>query len=73
MNRTIVNNVEWISVEDRLPQYDKEVVYIDKSNDIHLGRLESGMGKEIYWTHYDFLEDEDVTHWMPLPHPPKEF
>ena len=59
---------EWISVEDRLPEkegvylvhttyniIETEVFYISKYDDIS------------YWWDLDGM----VTHWMPLPEPPK--
>lgn len=59
---------EWISVEDRLPEkegvylvhttyniIETEVFYISKHDDIS------------YWWDLDGM----VTHWMPLPEPPK--
>ena len=64
--------MEWISVEERLPEIDKQVLYVDSEKDIYLGQLLSGMGKGIFWSSYDFLEDHDITHWMPLPPLPKE-
>lgn len=61
---------KWISVEDRLPEEPGEVLmalygrvciawyHID-------GRFESGSGLV-------FSAEKAVTHWMPLPEPPKE-
>lgn len=65
-----LKNMEWISVIDRLPEKDTNVIYYDKNKYMYIGCLMSDMGKEIYWSHYDFLEDKDVTHWMPLPKAP---
>lgn len=63
---------KWIKCSDRLPEKDKIVLYTDgKNNNIYLGSLNSGMHTEIYWSHYDFLEDTGITHWMPLPEAPK--
>jgi len=65
--------MEWISVKDRLPDIDLKCLYTDgEEKNIYLGSLVSGMGKDVYWSHYDFLEDTGITHWMPLPYPPKE-
>ncbi len=67
--------MEWISVKDRLPKIEEEVLaYAGKKPwgpDIHVGNLQEGYDS-IYWTYYDYLEWHDVTHWMPLPEPPKE-
>ncbi len=75
---------EWISVKERLPEleqkvlatsepYDKEiyndnthVAFITSFLDIYTG-LECN-----YFTYYDYMEWKEVTHWMPLPKPPKE-
>lgn len=63
--------MEWISVKDRLPEEDEEVLYTDTKN-IYLGFLDSERGR-VYWTHYDYLEDKNISHWMPLPMPPAVF
>lgn len=56
---------EWISVKDRLPKEGDRVVVFRSSRfvnqKIHL----------IYWQVSD-PSDFHVTHWMPLPTPPKE-
>lgn len=64
--------MEWISVKDKLPEKEKNVLYCDIETEIYLGMLIDGMDKEIYWSHYDYLEDHDITHWMPLPNPPEK-
>jgi len=57
---------QWISVDDRLPEGDGEVLVWD-GEDIH-ACFRSGQG--------DFLSGvgsllvTSVTHWMPLPEPP---
>lgn len=61
-----VNPCEWISVEDRLPDEDVRVlVCID--SDRHYIKMDTDRilkGKWVRWSTY-------VTHWMPLPEPPK--
>lgn len=66
---------EWIKCCDKLPQMDEPVLawdgeYIEKAfrTDVY---LESD-GIQWIWTYYDYMEWKDVTHWMPLPKPPKE-
>ena len=59
--------MKWISVKDRLPDVEMEVLVFD-GYDIGTGYL-----KENYeW----FLFSENlyikITHWMPLPEPPKK-
>lgn len=66
---------EWISVEEILPKNDEEVlvcaynsklkfstVFIDEYND-------EGKWGEFSWLYDDYVWS--VTHWMPLPEPPK--
>ena len=57
---------EWISVKDRLPEEDIRVlVYINSDRSytkLDTDRLSNG--KFVRWY-------KDVTHWMPLPEPPK--
>lgn len=60
---------EWISVKDRLPEEEKEVL-------CYLG---NALGKGLivaFRRHGDWYFDgwkcPTVTHWMPLPEPPKE-
>jgi hypothetical protein len=63
---------QWISVKDRLPEIEKEILYTDsKYNEIYLGIMSLDDELNPYFTHYDFLEDKGITHWMPLPNLPE--
>ena len=57
---------EWISVEDELPEDDEVVIICTDKNFVYAGEL---IGDT--W----FLDNDSwtatVTHWMPLPNPPK--
>ncbi len=59
---------EWISVKDRLPENDDRVlVYLDSERSytkIDTDRIYYRGGQWVRW-------GNDVTHWMPLPTPPK--
>ena len=65
----------WISVGDELPP--KESEYDDLSNNVL-----ATDGKEIYesvynhdfedWFTHDMWGLDNITHWMPLPQPPKK-
>ena len=60
---------EWISVDDRLPKNEKEGVLIA----LRWGMVDIGWYEEGQWSS-EFVneyEDGEVTHWMPLPQPPK--
>lgn len=61
--------MEWISVEDKLPNESERVLSISKfENEIKVDYFI--YLPEIIWVCR--LEDEIVTHWMPLPKPPEE-
>jgi hypothetical protein len=55
----------WISVEDRLPEILKPVLFV--SND----EVWDGALIPDRWVSSNGYEFFDVTHWMPLPEPPK--
>lgn len=64
---------KWISVKERLPEYDRKVLVTDvRDGYISTGELMRHV--EDYW----YCEDEmrlptsEITHWMYLPEPPKE-
>lgn len=71
----------WVSVKDRLPElrqevlvwYDNgyEVAYLQKFEPPKLQYPQFNNVEMFEWCFGDF-EDFDVTHWMPLPEPPKE-
>ena len=75
---------QWISVDDRLPE--ESGLYITFGCTAVPVRMphnfDKDMGKFGVWWDYDtdgkkhpryrFIEAEDITHWMPLPEPPKE-
>jgi len=60
-----------------MPEDDEEVLFAvvypwDKKTRVTLGRRRTRNGK-IWWANsYCHFSDYDVTHWMPLPEPPKE-
>jgi hypothetical protein len=69
--KTMMN--DWISVDDRLPD-DAELVLFRLLN---RPKTDKGIwlaGCKTFETEYtcDYYFVEDVTHWIPLPPPPKE-
>lgn len=81
------NNAGWISVKDRLPELKKEVmVYAVGKIEGFTGRhayalcdrfvqhvFPSSPGHERWSTPWEYFHtDYEITHWMPLPEPPKE-
>ena len=58
----------WISVEERLPEEGKEVLIYVRNYHVTIGRLYNS------WMTsggYNWHARERVTHWQPLPEPPK--
>ena len=55
---------EWISVNDRLPEQWEEAICIAADGDMMIGKY-----TEWGWMFPCYFED--LTHWMPIPEPPK--
>ena len=55
---------EWISVKDRLPEQGEEAICIAADGDMMIGKY-----TEWGWMFPCYFEE--LTHWMPLPEPPK--
>ena len=76
-------NVEWIKVSDRLPE-TKGFYLVVYANDSNPAESTEYYWSGIHWhcddmdIDDDFLDEferihnDSVTHWMPLPEPPKE-
>lgn len=64
----------WISVEERLPEPEKEVIILNKRKRIDIDFLTDDFEGGYYWWKSDdiiFCEDDEITHWMPMPELPK--
>lgn len=60
---------EWTSIEDRLPEKDEYVLVCrEVADDLAIGVWD---GVDWYTNHPGFTTGEAITHWMPLPYPPK--
>lgn len=63
---------EWISVEERLPEVDTNVLVITASGSFKVARCNIYKnGTLVLWATNDGLGERAITHWMPLPEPPK--
>ena len=63
----VAPRAEWISVEERLPDENGRFLTVDKKGDMMV----------CYWEkHFGWFamvcNKNAITHWMPLPEPPKE-
>lgn len=63
---------EWISVEERLPEVDTNVLVITANGSFKVARCNLYKnGTLVLWATNDGLGERAITHWMPLPEPPK--
>lgn len=57
--------MKWIPVEERLPKDNYNVLVLHRNGYVVINAW--------LWTHWAFgYERNSITHWMPLPAPPKE-
>lgn len=68
--------MEWISVNERKPENLQKVLAIDTYSEIFRVAFNTDFGEK--WRYvisgggvYVSLEVYNITHWMPLPEPPK--
>jgi hypothetical protein len=75
--------MEWISVKESLPdKYERVLVTDGKYTCMHYKQsacnYEGSEGDDLYgnwcyqWRDGCYLADGNVTHWIPLPQPPKD-
>lgn len=70
-------NPVWVSINDKMPEKDEEVLLRFESGNMAVGWWDSFSECIVDWYCYagdDFYEYcfDTPTHWMPLPEPPKE-
>lgn len=64
----ILKNYKWVSVDESLPIYEGLVLAVDKNNTIRLS-----IYTDLGWTsQFGNPIVARITHWHPLPEPPKE-
>lgn len=70
----------WISIKESLPKLDDRVLLFNSANNkIYIGEMEYvyDCENECDSHHWyvqeisEFLEDGNISHWMPLPNPPE--
>ena len=74
-DRLIANGVtvqEWISVNDRLPEEAVDIIVYTTKKRIAFGYLYDGHFRDEEHEIMASWNIGEVTHWMPLPEPPKE-
>ena len=63
---------KWISVEERLPEHLYDMCLICADGFIEVATWALDKHKMCTWFFVDGEYEVGVTHWMPLPEPPKE-
>lgn len=62
---------EWISVDERLPDPGLPILIFTRKNRYYVGYYYKAVVDTTYTGFYADSVKRDVTHWMPLPEPPK--
>lgn len=62
---------KWISVEEKLPEYNERVVATNKFGDVIIGKIVSTPKNGVCVCACGEYIDLWVTHWMPLPRLPE--
>ena len=63
-----VQQMRWIPVEERIPRPEENPVLVYDYSGVSMAWHTKAMG----WSYKTSLPCVEVTHWMPLPSPPKE-
>ena len=66
---------KWINIKDGVPKHCQEVIvcwnnFASCKREIHAATYSGDFG--YFYIHKAGLAVKDITHWMPLPEPPKE-
>lgn len=62
---------KWISVKDRLPQHNEFVLCVGTSGIMEVLRCDLGLNNYVFMNLNLSHQVIGITHWMPLPAPPK--
>ena len=64
---------EWVNVKEKLPSIGKALVFSGVAG-VMVGYFAGHNTSHYVWKSYIgyVFWDDEVTHWMPLPEPPKE-
>ena len=70
--RGMDNALKWIPVGERLPNKWGSAIVYRKGEHYSMLRYTPALGWHFYDSEWGDVTVDDVTHWMPLPEPPKE-
>ena len=68
---SVAPRAEWISVEERVPDAETPVLVFTKKGSFYVGYYYKAVTNPGFTGFYADCAKRDVTHWMPLPEPPK--
>ena len=63
---------KWISVEERLPEKTITACLVYADGRTQVADWTHDKWGEDWWFYVDGEYDPEITHWMPMPEPPKE-
>ena len=65
--------MNWISVKDKLPEKEVDIIIENDIGEVMFGNYSSDCyGDKFFTTNFEqYLLPGNVTHWQPLPEPPK--
>ncbi|MFQ8982707.1 MAG: DUF551 domain-containing protein [Evtepia sp.] len=71
---TLTPQNEWVSVEERLPENGQIVLFHQKDGFIYCAEYFAGnaLMSPGWFIDNDSWDAKEVTHWMPIPAPPKK-
>ena len=72
-----ITKINWISVEDKLPKDRQQILVYIQENESHgifevchyYENCEFSPRKFSCYDHFQYVVEEDVSHWMPLKEP----
>lgn len=66
-----MQEMSWISVKDKLPPFGQQVI-VCRPDNLGKPKVEQGCRDLNGWWRVYGTRTKRITHWMPLPEPPKE-
>ncbi len=70
--KRLIEDGKWISVEERLPEDNQEVITYSSSGEIEVLIYDNHDIKDTFVKYGALVRVYNVTHWMTIPKPPKE-
>ena len=62
--------MSWINIKNQIPDIREDVLMVDKFENFYYGTFELSVDGTRHWIN-DCDDGVFITHWMPIPPPPK--